>query len=99
LSIYRNAETRSHVGTGSTRSIAAAVGVVPFTVSTWRGRYAREGLAGLSDRPRPGPTPKYDAESGRRIVALLERPAPAGFARWTGGLIAAELGDVHEQQV
>jgi transposase len=83
----------------STRSIAAAVGVMPFTVSTWRGRYAREGLAGLADRPRPGPTPKYDAQTGRRILAVLERPAPAGFARWTGGLIAAELGDVHEQQV
>jgi transposase len=68
----------------STRSIAAAVGVMPFTVSTWRGRYAREGLAGLSDRPRPGPTPKYDAETGRRILAVLECPAPAGFARWTG---------------
>ena len=53
----------------------------------------------MSDRPRPGPTPKYDAETGRRILAVLERPAPAGFARWTGGLIAAELGDVHEQQV
>src|SRR6185503_9582469 len=53
----------------STRSIAAAVGVMPFTVSTWRGRYAREGLAGLSDRPRPGPAPRYDAETGRRILA------------------------------
>jgi transposase len=83
----------------STRSIAASVGVMPLTVSTWRGRYAREGLAGLSDRPRPGPTPKYDAETGRRILAVLERPAPAGYARWTGGLIATELGDVHEQQV
>ena len=83
----------------STRSIAAVVGVMPSTVSTWRGRYVREGLTGLADRPRPGPTPKYDTETGRRILAVLERPAPAGFARWTGGLIAAELGDVHEQQV
>jgi len=83
----------------STRSIAATVGVVPFTVSTWRGRYAREGLAGLADRPRPGPTPKYTAETGRRILAVLEQPPPAGFGRWTGPLIAAELVDVHEQQV
>ena len=30
---------------------------------------------------------------------MLERPPPAGFGRWTGGLIATELGDVHEQQV
>jgi transposase len=83
----------------STRSIAAEVGVMPNTVSTWRARYAGEGLAGLADKPRPGPKPKYTAETGRRILAVLERPPPPGFARWMGGLIAAELGDVHEQQV
>lgn len=72
---------------------------MPRTVSLWRGRYAREGLAGLSDKPRPGPPPKYSAETNKRVLAVLDRPPPAGFARWTGGLIAAELGDVHEQQV
>lgn len=83
----------------STRSIAKAIGVMPRVVSTWRGRFAREGLAGLIDRPHPGPAPKYGAETGRRVLAVLERPPPAGFARWTGPLIAAELGDVHVQQV
>jgi transposase len=83
----------------STRSIADELGVMPNTVSTWRSRYAREGLAGLADRPRPGAKPKYTAETGRRILAVLERPPPAGFARWMGSLIASELGDVHEQQV
>jgi transposase len=84
---------------GSTRSIARAIGTMPRTVSLWRGRYARQGLAGLTDKPRSGPKPKYTAETGRRILAVLERPPPAGFARWMGPLIAAELGDVHEQQV
>ena len=83
----------------STRSIAREVGTMPRTVSQWRGRFAREGLAGLDDKPRPGPAPKYTSETGRRILAVLERPPPAGFARWTGPLIAAELGDVHEQHV
>lgn len=83
----------------STRSIAREVGTMPRTVSQWRGRFAREGLAGLDDKPRPGPAPKYKAEAGRRILAVLERPPPAGFARWTGPLIATELGDVHEQYV
>jgi transposase len=103
----------------STRSIAREVSTMPRTVSLWRGRYAREGLAGLSDKPRPGPPPKYSVETDKRVLAVLDRPLPAGysvetdkrvlavldrplpagFARWTGGLIAAELGDVHEQQV
>jgi transposase len=83
----------------STRSIAREVGTMPRTVSQWRGRFARQGLAGLSDKPRPGPAPKYTAETGRRILNVLERPPPAGFGRWTGPLIATELGDVHEQHV
>jgi transposase len=83
----------------STRSIARTLNTMPRTVSTWRGRFAREGLAGLAERPRPGPAPKYTRETGRRILAVLDREPPAGFARWNGPLIAAELGDVHEQQV
>ena len=83
----------------STRSIAKAVAVMPRTVSLWRGRCAREGLAGLAERPRPGPLAKYDDHTGRRVLAVLDRPPPAGFARWTGPLIAAALGDVHAQHV
>ncbi len=83
----------------STRSIARELGTMPRTVSLWRGRYAREGLAGLEERRRAGPKRKYTEETGRRILAVLERPPPAGFARWTGPLIAAQLGDVHVQLV
>jgi transposase len=83
----------------STRSIAREVGTMPRTVSGWRCRFAREGLAGLEDKPRPGPAPKYGAATGRRILALLDDPPPEGYARWTGPLLAAGLGDVHEQQV
>jgi transposase len=83
----------------STRSIAGEIGTMPRTVSCWRGRFARERLAGLEDKPRPGPARKYGTDTGRRILALLDQPAPPGFARWTGPLIAEALGDVHEQQV
>jgi transposase len=83
----------------STRSIARELRTMPRTVSGWRARFARDGLAGLADKPRPGPRRKYGAESGRRILALLDQPPPNGFARWTAPLIAAALGDVHEQQV
>jgi transposase len=69
------------------------------TVGQWRGRYAREGLAGLADRPGRGPKPSYGEETGRRILALVEAPPPAGYARWTGPLLSRALGDVHVQQV
>lgn len=83
----------------STRSIARELGTTPRTVGQWRGRYAREGLAGLADRPGRGPKPIYGEETGRRILALLEAPPPAGYARWTGPLLSRALGDVHVQQV
>jgi transposase len=83
----------------STRSIARELGTMPRTVSGWRARFARDGLAGLADKVRPGPAHKYGAQSGRRILALLDEPPPKGYARWTGPLVAAALGDVHEQQV
>jgi transposase len=83
----------------STRSIARALGTMPRTVSSWRGRFAREGLAGLDNKAHPGPAATYGIETGRRIMAVLDREPPAGFARWTGPLIAADLGDVHEQHV
>lgn len=83
----------------STRSIARELDTMPRTVSGWRGRFAREGLAGLADKPHPGPAPKYGAETRVRILALLDQAPPKGYARWTGPLLAAALGDVHEQQV
>lgn len=83
----------------STRSIARQLGTMPRTVSLWRGRYAREGLAGLAERAGRGAKPKYGEETGRRILALLEEPPPKGHARWSGPLLAQALGDVHAQQV
>ena len=83
----------------STRSVADELETMPRTVSLWRGRYAREGLAGLEERPRPGPKPKYSEATARRILAVLDQPAPSGFARWTAPLIAVELKDVHKQYI
>ena len=83
----------------STRSIVRDLGTTPRTVGQWRGRFAREGLAGLADRGGRGPKQVYGEEAGRRILALLEEPPPAGHARWTGPLLSAALGDVHVQQV
>jgi transposase len=83
----------------STRSIAKEVGVQPRIVSLWRWRFADKGLEGLKDKPRPGKAPIYTKATDKRILALLDKPSPAGFARWTGPLVAAALGDVDVQYV
>ena len=83
----------------STREIARELETMPTTVSLWRSRYAREGLAGLDDRRRSGTPPIYGAVTDQRIRAALEQPPPKGFARWNGRLIAQMLGDVDVQYV
>jgi transposase len=77
----------------STRSIAKEVGVQPRIVSLWRHRYADHGLGGLEDKPHPGKKPIYTPATDRRILALLDKPPPLGFARWTGPLLAKALSE------
>jgi hypothetical protein len=64
----------------STRSIANEVGVQPRIVSLWRHRYADHGLEGLQDKPRPGKQPIYTKATDKRILKLLDKPPPEGFA-------------------
>jgi len=86
-------------GGRSTRSIAKEVGVQPRIVSLWRHRFADFGLEGLTDKPRPGKEPVYTKATDKRILRLLDKPPPEGFARWTGPLLAKALGDVSVQYV
>lgn len=69
------------------RTIAAAVGVAPMTVLLWRTKYARDGLAGLADEPRPGrptdlfargprPGHRLDPRAALRRDDPLARPPP-----------------------
>src|SRR5207302_150395 len=62
-------------------------------------RYAGDRIAGLDETGARGAEPKYTVETGRRILAVLDKPPPAGRGRWTAPLIAAALDDVHEQYV
>ena len=55
----------------STRSIAQGLGTWPGRVSRWRIRYAERGLEGLSDRPRPGPAPRYGPATEGRVLGPL----------------------------
>ena len=83
----------------ASRAIGRAVRCTTGTASKWRVRYAKRRLAGLDETGDRGAEPKYTAETGKRILALLDQPPPAGHARWTGPLLAAALGDVDVQYV
>jgi transposase len=78
----------------ASRAIARKVGVMTGVVSVWRTRFAAAGIDGLKDKPRPGAKPVYTAATGKRILAVLDRPVPKGRARWTCELVAEALGDV-----
>jgi hypothetical protein len=62
---------------GRSRATSGARGVV----SKGRLRFAQDRLAGLADAPRSGKPRTYRAAADQGILALLDRPPPAGRAR------------------
>jgi transposase len=72
--------------------IAERLGVNPSTVGRWRGRFARMGLDGLHDEPRPGQPRKItDAEVERVIVKTLEEQPP-NATHWSTRSMATATG-------
>jgi transposase len=79
--------------------IAERLDTRPARVSKWRQRFAEGRLSALSDAPRPGKPHKYTDDTEKRVLALLDTPAPKGYAQWNGSLLAEELGDISVDQV
>jgi transposase len=75
----------------SNTEIAQRVGVSRQTVVSWRARYSRSGVAGLSDEPRPGRPRTIDHD---RIITETLKPPPKrlGVTHWSSRLLAARLG-------
>lgn len=83
----------------TTKDIATVLGLRTATVSKWRNRFARSRMAGLMDAPRPGKAAIYDATTEKRILDHLDSVPPAGYATWTGRLLAEALGDVSAHHI
>lgn len=71
---------------GASRAEAARLcGMDRQTLRDWAHRYNAEGLAGLSDRPQPGPKPRLTAEQEAEVAGWVEAgpdPAVDGVVRW-----------------
>src|SRR6266536_3914843 len=76
----------------SSREIAAELGTTGTTVGKWGGRFARQGLDGLHDEPRPGkPRSISDGDVERVIVKTLEEQ-PANATHWSTRSMASATG-------
>jgi transposase len=75
------------------KQIAARVGCAEPTVVTWRPRYAKAGLTGLADLPRPGsPSPLPEKLRDRVLeLTLTQPPTQYGATHWSSRLLAAAL--------
>jgi transposase len=81
------------------KAIAQEVGLSRAMVIRRRQRFVESRVEALEDAPRSGKKPRYDRDTERRILALLDKDPPAGYSSWTGTLVANELGDVSSDQV
>ncbi len=74
-----------------TNLIASNAETRPATVTKWRIRFARLGLDGLKDAPRSGQPQRYTADDEKRVLQMLDQPAPSGYAQWNGRLLGQAL--------
>jgi len=63
------------------------------TARTWRGRFRREGMPGLFDRPRSGRPPVYGIEDQLLIVATVTGQTPEADSHWTHRALAEHLAE------
>jgi transposase len=88
----------SHEGL-TVEAIAERLHTRPARVSKWRQRFAKDRLNALSDAPRAGKPHKYSEHTEKRVLSLLDKEPPEGFAQWNGSLLAQALGDVSSDHV
>lgn len=86
---YKRATALLELDRGRTfTEVAAMVGVVHQTASTWAQKYEETGLAMLEDKPRPGRPTVIDGLQRAKITALACSDPPAGYERWSLRLLA-----------
>jgi transposase len=76
----------------SSTEIAAELGCTGSTVGRWRGRFARRGIDGLHDEPRPGKPRSISDEDVERVIVKTLEERPANATHWSTRSMAAATG-------
>ena len=64
------------------KDIAARLGCNDNTVGKWRGRFAKRGLDGLHDEPRPGKPRQITDEDVERVIVKTLEESPPNATHW-----------------
>ncbi len=81
------------------QQIAAELGTRTARVSKWRQRFGANRLAGMGDAPRSGKPARYDANTEKRVLSLLDEKPPKGYSQWNGRVLSEVLPDISKDQI
>jgi transposase len=76
----------------TSRKVAARLGCSTDTVGKWRGRFARRGLDGLHDEPRPGKPRSIGDEDIERVIVKTLECQPPNATHWSTRSMARATG-------
>jgi len=72
--------------------VAEELGCARERVTRWRGRFARQGLNGLHDEPRPGKPRTIAGEQVERVIVKTLEEQPRTATHWSTRSMAAATG-------
>src|SRR2546425_5670143 len=79
-------------GGRSSTEIAAELACTGNTVGRWRSRFARRGIDGLHDEPRPGKPRSIGDDDVERVIVKTLEEQPANATHWSTRSMAAATG-------
>ena len=79
----------------SNNEVAELVGACRQTVSTWRRRFKKEGLHGISESPRSGAPRTIEDEKVQEVLTLTLESKPVDGTHWSTRLMAKKCGLSH----
>jgi len=74
------------------KEIAAKLGVCAHTAGVWRNRFARDGMDGLYDEPRPGAPRRIGDDKIAATIRKTLQTRPRGATHWSLRTMAKAVG-------